>query len=395
MTKRLFVLLLLALSSPAAAQDDAEVASEDTDPAVERVAEMAPRSMAVVHCGDLRAGTAFAFGEAGRLATVRHVAECPRSLSVETLDGRRAEARVLTMGEDHDLAVLIVDDDLGLEPLGARDTGARTGLEVYALGFPAVEDDEGHVTLTATRGVVGQVQDDVVYSDVTVSPGSSGGPLVDAQLRLVGVVYASNLTGVTLAVPSAHLVPVARYADDGGDARFPLTFHGGLSLGVVADREGALLGARAEVGLALFDAWRLRLGFGAYGGTEQELTPAPSSLERSLYQGTAELGYRFRFELGEGASLTLEPTIGVAIGRTDTVATTYAIGLADPGCDPSLAQCAITTTESITESERWHVRPTVGLRLGVVDFLHVGYQLQLDVEEPEASTHLVTFGFEF
>ena len=85
----------------------------------------------------------------------------------------------------------------------------------------------------------------------------------------------------------------------------------------------------------------------------------------------------------------------LVVGYEERRTSTYALGFADPSCDPASQACAITTVESIDESTRWLVRPTVGLRFGVADVLHIGYQLQLDVENPEASGHLVTFGLEF
>jgi len=368
---------------------------EPSDPGAQRVAAQIGDSVALVWCGDARSGTAISV-PGGRLVTAAHVARCPRSLQVETSDGTRTPARVLSFGEPDDIALLAPEDELGLTPLPLRASVATAGLRVHAAGYPVRRDAEGRVSVTITSGVVGQVQEDIVYSDVAVGPGTSGGPLLDARAHLVGVLFARPYeSGVALAVPSARVR--ALYAgsdDDGGDARSLVSFGAGVSLGVLANRSGGLVGPRLDVDLSLQQEWTLRASLGVYLGSDRG-----SPLEErtsTLSQGGLEIGYRLRFELGEGAALTLEPTLGVSVGYEETRHTSYPLMLADPGCDPLNEACAFQPGDPFERvSDRWLVRPTLGIRLGVLDALHIGYQFQLDVENPEDSSHLVTFGVEF
>lgn len=98
-----------------------------------------------------------------------------------------------------DLALLELDDANGLEeiPLGSQDE-LRQGEPVVALGYPP--NAGGSERLTATAGVVASVRGpfnlelsdaprfpNVVQTDAALSPGNSGGPLVGADGRLVGI----------------------------------------------------------------------------------------------------------------------------------------------------------------------------------------------------------------
>jgi len=73
----------------------------------------------------------------------------------------------------------------------------KTGIDVYAAGFPL-----GDPEFTMTRGIVSKADtamdtpwaslDHVIEHDARIRGGNSGGPLVDADGKLVGVNYAGN-----------------------------------------------------------------------------------------------------------------------------------------------------------------------------------------------------------
>jgi S1-C subfamily serine protease len=398
------LLFTLAPAAPGSAQSDepeTEAPSGDADEIVERVAAAAARSVVVVRCGGARIGTAFAFGATDRLATARHVADCPRAVSVETLDGVRAPARVAALGDEHDVAVLVLEESLDLEPIGARDTPARVGLHVYAIGWPAEEEDEdggeGRIGLTVTRGVVGQVTDDLVYSDVTPVPGSSGGPLVDSHGRLAGVIFGMpEGSALAAAVPAAALEGVAaEVEEDGGDARLPVRAAFGVYGGLMFDDEDALGGVGLQLSLELWDQLVIRADFGSYFNNRAEWSPLPAERTREMVVGSLSVGYRFRFELGDGIALTLTPELGFSLTYDRITERTLRVGFANPACDPSTETCSLVSEEMESVTERWRPRPVLGLRVGFLDILELGYQLHLDVENPEDSTHQINLGFRF
>ncbi len=116
-------------------------------------------------------------------------------------------ARVLCIGHDVDLALLLVPDEAFWEGLPLVSIGTplpRLASEVVAVGFPVGGDD-----VSATRGVVsrilvGGLTDNLcVQIDAAINPGNSGGPVFDASGRLVGVAFSGlmNANNVGYIIP--------------------------------------------------------------------------------------------------------------------------------------------------------------------------------------------------
>jgi serine protease Do len=111
--------------------------------------------------------------------------------SIVRARGALLDATVVGVDEETDLALLRVDPQgqtLDALPLGDSDT-LKPGQLVFAFGSPLGLDN------TVTMGVVSAVgrqlepDDPMVYiqTDAPINPGSSGGPLVDANGRVVGI----------------------------------------------------------------------------------------------------------------------------------------------------------------------------------------------------------------
>ena len=139
----------------------------------------------------------------GLIVTNAHVvAQGP--LKVALYDGRVLDAKLLARDEAHDLAALSVDaHDLPTIQLGSA-RKLHPGQWVMALGHP------WGIANAATGGVligVGRqlpempvVSGDWVVADLHLRPGNSGGPLVDAHGRLIGVNTLMTGPGVGVAV---------------------------------------------------------------------------------------------------------------------------------------------------------------------------------------------------
>ena len=121
-------------------------------------------------------------------------------------------AKVLCIGHDVDLAILLVADEAFWEglPLVQLGTGLpRLASEVVAVGFPVGGDD-----VSATRGVVsrilvGGLTDNLcVQIDAAINPGNSGGPVFDSSGKLVGVAFSglmnANNVGYIIPLPVVH-----------------------------------------------------------------------------------------------------------------------------------------------------------------------------------------------
>ncbi len=121
-------------------------------------------------------------------------------------DGREADASILGVDADSDLAVLGVDT-AGATPLawGAAEVGI--GTPVVALGNPAGRGPRvtfGFVSGVgrAFRGPRGRRIDGSVEHTAPLMPGSSGGPLVSVSGELLGINTNRLGSGFYLAIPA-------------------------------------------------------------------------------------------------------------------------------------------------------------------------------------------------
>ena len=138
-------------------------------------------------------GTGTIWSADGLVITNHHVVTSDRAL-VELPDGRSDEGTVVARDPEVDLAALRVPFD-GLPVLPHRDSGPlRVGELVFAAGNPWGERS------VVTAGVVIALGKRVVHADVLLAPGNSGGPLVDAHGRLVGI-NAMIAGGAAVAIP--------------------------------------------------------------------------------------------------------------------------------------------------------------------------------------------------
>jgi len=160
-----------------------------------------------VHNGQRGHGAGTIWHPNGLILTNAHVA-ANRNLRVTLADGRTFPAHLLARDPGLDLAALAIDaSDLPAIELG-RSQQLRPGEWVLALGHPW-----GQIG-AATGGVVIDPCADLPEMEtgrewLTVSlhlrPGHSGGPLIDAQGRLVGINTMMNGPDVGVAVP-VHVV---------------------------------------------------------------------------------------------------------------------------------------------------------------------------------------------
>jgi S1-C subfamily serine protease len=161
-------------------------------------------------------GSAFAFGarpsDGGTsLITNFHVVADLVAVGGSTVKiergGRSYTARIARTDGDRDLAVL--ETDAFFRPLPAASAQVQSGSPVVVVGAPLGLIDSvttGVVSALRPRpdGQVGQF----IQFDAAISPGNSGGPLVDADGRVVGVAQAKlvqeGVEGISIAIPIAE-----------------------------------------------------------------------------------------------------------------------------------------------------------------------------------------------
>jgi S1-C subfamily serine protease len=142
----------------------------------------------------LSTGSGFVLDGDGRVVTNAHVVNGVTAVQVIFPDGRAAAARVLGKDQETDLAVLAIDPDgLDLRPLELGDSsGVAPGDQVVAMGNPNgldVTAGTGRIAATGRRieAPGGFMVNGVFQTDAVIEPGTSGGPLLGADGRVVAV----------------------------------------------------------------------------------------------------------------------------------------------------------------------------------------------------------------
>ncbi|HEX5858869.1 MAG TPA: trypsin-like peptidase domain-containing protein [Microbacterium sp.] len=188
---------------------DEEDALDAYSAAVVRIAEATLPSVAAVSVRSARgagAGSASVISTDSHLLTSAHVVAGADRAEVAFSDGTVLEARVVGSDPLSDLAVLRADGTTPPPVPWGDASKLRVGQLVVALGNPL------GMAGSVTAGIVsalgralptqaGRVVDEVIQTDASLNPGSSGGVLADSHGRMVGVNTAVAGVGLGLAVP--------------------------------------------------------------------------------------------------------------------------------------------------------------------------------------------------
>ena len=154
-------------------------------------------------------GTGFAISTNGYLATNAHVVKGADSIYVVTHDGESLKARLVYEDKKFDLAVLKITDtayQIPTLPFELAAGSAPLGEEIYTLGYPRDEIVYGKGYISAETGFEG---DSGSYQlTLPVNPGNSGGPLVDADGKILGIISGkqSATDNIAFAVKSSYLL---------------------------------------------------------------------------------------------------------------------------------------------------------------------------------------------
>jgi regulator of sirC expression with transglutaminase-like and TPR domain/S1-C subfamily serine protease len=217
---------------------------------VEEVARRVRGSVVTIrHTGrgerDQGLGTGFVVAADGLVATALHVVGEARPVSVELADGSRHEViAVHAVDRAADLAIVRIARG-GLAPLPFGDPKALVdGQEVVAVGNP-----HGLERSVVAGRVSGQREIDgrsMIQLAIPIEPGNSGGPLLDRQGRVHGVLTMKSLVTPSLgfAVAADRLAPLL--ADPN-----PVSMERWLTIGSLDQREWTPVGGAR---------WRQRAG---------------------------------------------------------------------------------------------------------------------------------------
>lgn len=159
-------------------------------------------------------GSGFIIDSDGLILTNAHVVEGATQLTVTLEDGRELDARVVASDSALDLAVVkVAATGLPTVEIGSS-ADLQVGQLVVAIGSPlgAFTDSVTSGILSATGRTITVVDavsrqrktiDHLLQTDAAINEGNSGGPLLDANGRVIGIntAEAASANGIGFAIP--------------------------------------------------------------------------------------------------------------------------------------------------------------------------------------------------
>lgn len=165
-------------------------------------------------------GSGAVLDTSGHILTNYHVVQDATSIEVTLFNGESYDATLVGADPLNDLAVIRIEapeDELFPVTLGDS-RNLKVGMRVFALGNPF------GLERTLTTGIISSLNrslqirgnwtiKSIIQIDAAINPGSSGGPLLDAHGRLIGINTAIATTtgqsaGVGFAIPSSLVLRV-------------------------------------------------------------------------------------------------------------------------------------------------------------------------------------------
>ena len=219
-------------TTPAAAADerDGQDASVDLGDIPDTVDEVSPSVVTIFVEGAQGegSGSGVIWDEEGRIVTNNHVIAGADEIEVAFANGTRAEAQVVGADERTDLAVVDVERE-DLPPARFAEGLPRVGDLAIALGSPLGLEN------TVSAGIVSALHRDLpsggttpalidlIQTDAAISPGNSGGALVDAERVVMGINDAyippeARAVSIGFAIPSPVVRDVVPQLIEDGEA---------------------------------------------------------------------------------------------------------------------------------------------------------------------------------
>ena len=145
----------------------------------------------------------------GYILTSSHILEAADEITVVLGDGRRLTAEKIGFDAQTDLALLQVRGGGLVQIRFGNSDSLRVGDYVVAIGNPyglAQTVTSGIISATGRTGIMGQGYENFIQTDAAISPGSSGGALLNLAGELVGINAAfvedsERKVGIGFAIP--------------------------------------------------------------------------------------------------------------------------------------------------------------------------------------------------
>jgi hypothetical protein len=327
-------------------------------------------------------GTGFCIFAPDLVLTALHVVDDAPSIQVESLRGSRRRAQVLTYSEADDLALLRLDRAIERMPPLLPERAASVGEGVVVIGHPlaplARQEPKlrGLLAWSLSAGIVGAVSHAWLQTNAALNPGISGGPVLNRDGHVIGVVSArvSQAQNIGMISRIGRAQELLLQPHRGAPPRRIVKLDK-LELGLVIQwGEDTLSGITAGAGVRVLDDLLLRARVGLLDGAAepQAATVLTSHVTRVFLEAVA--GYALA--LPGHVTLALEAGAGLARSRRE---------------DASLALPCWVAGDVIRDSDvSWPAWPSLGVA-AEWSLLRLSYGLQ--VGDPVQHRLAATFAF--
>jgi putative serine protease PepD len=261
-------------------------------------------------------GSGFVIDSKGDIVTNEHVVDGATSITVKFQNGKTTKATLVGADADTDLAVIKVDPSVtNLTPLTLGNSSAvQTGQGVFAIGSPF------GLTQSLSAGIVSatgrqisspsnRTISNVIQTDAAINHGNSGGPLLDASGKVIGVNSqiesdSGGNDGVGFAIPSNTVKSVSSQLISGQKVAHPL-------LGVqIADANGTGATITKVTSGSPAESAGLKAGDVITALDSQTIT---SAADLSAAVSSATVGQKVSITINRGGAIQ---TVQVTLGST-------------------------------------------------------------------------------
>lgn len=165
-------------------------------------------------------GSGIIIDDKGHIVTNYHVIEGGSKIKVKLTSGNEYEASVVGGDEKTDIAVIKIaaKEELHVATIGNSDE-VEVGSLAVAIGNPLASELFGTVTAGVISGVnrtmtVGQRDMNLIQTDAAISPGNSGGALINKYGEVIGInsvkLVDDAAEGLGFAIPMNEAVPIVQ-----------------------------------------------------------------------------------------------------------------------------------------------------------------------------------------
>jgi S1-C subfamily serine protease len=159
----------------------------------------------------------------GLILTARHVVANASSIQITFADGTKATGKIVSQQPQNDIAVLSADHSPSvIVPAVIGGAGLQVGDAAFAVGHPLglVDSLSAGVISGLNRSVPvvgGSTLNGLIQFDAAVNPGNSGGPLLNRNGHVVGIVTAlANPSQQGFFIGIGFAVPIGAAAGGAG-----------------------------------------------------------------------------------------------------------------------------------------------------------------------------------